>query len=240
MPYQEESGQRKIGTRPRPPLSVLARFELDLIRARTGEGPERAVTRGVTLGRKLKLTPHQRREAITRCRTGEPVREIARSYNVKVLGGRSMFGWVRPRVKQRAREIAQTMLSLRAASVGKTYNEMARWVTEAEYAKLPEHVDRSRRTTAFSKGPPDSSDILYRISEESGEPTTPGILITAEGYDRLAGLYVTIVKDADICVDVSDILKAVNELGADAIAMRDALLQFPEFIDVMQQLGYRR
>jgi IS30 family transposase len=36
----------------------------------------------VKLGRKPKLTPHQRREALKRRDRGEPVREIARSYNV--------------------------------------------------------------------------------------------------------------------------------------------------------------
>ena len=34
------------------------------------------------MGRKPKLTPHQQREAMKRRDSGEPVREIARSYNV--------------------------------------------------------------------------------------------------------------------------------------------------------------
>jgi DNA invertase Pin-like site-specific DNA recombinase len=60
-----------------------AEFERDLIRARTGERRARAKARGVKLGRKPKLTAHQKREAIRgRDRDGEPVREIARSYNV--------------------------------------------------------------------------------------------------------------------------------------------------------------
>jgi DNA invertase Pin-like site-specific DNA recombinase len=64
-------------------LGGLAEFERDLIRARTGEGRERAKARGVKLGRKPKLTEHQKREAIRRRdRDGEPIREIARSYNV--------------------------------------------------------------------------------------------------------------------------------------------------------------
>jgi DNA invertase Pin-like site-specific DNA recombinase len=64
-------------------LGGLAEFERDLIRARTGEGRERAKERGVKMGRKPKLTPHQIREAIKRRdREGEPVREIARTYNV--------------------------------------------------------------------------------------------------------------------------------------------------------------
>jgi DNA invertase Pin-like site-specific DNA recombinase len=64
-------------------LGGLAEFERDLIRARTSEGRERAKARGVKLGRKPKLTDHQKREAIRRRdRDGEPVREIARSYNV--------------------------------------------------------------------------------------------------------------------------------------------------------------
>jgi DNA invertase Pin-like site-specific DNA recombinase len=64
-------------------LGGLAEFERDLIRTRTSEGRERAKARGVKLGRKPKLTEHQKREAIRRRdRDGEPVREIARSYNV--------------------------------------------------------------------------------------------------------------------------------------------------------------
>jgi len=64
-------------------LGGLAEFERDSIRARTSEGRERAKARGVTLGRKPKLTEHQKREAARRRdRVGQPVREIARSYNV--------------------------------------------------------------------------------------------------------------------------------------------------------------
>jgi DNA invertase Pin-like site-specific DNA recombinase len=63
-------------------LGGLAEFERELIRARTGEGRARAVARGVKMGRKPKLTPHQRKEALKRRDQGEPVREIARSYNV--------------------------------------------------------------------------------------------------------------------------------------------------------------
>jgi DNA invertase Pin-like site-specific DNA recombinase len=63
-------------------LGGLAEFERELIRVRTSEGRQRALARGVKLGRKLKLTPHQMREAVRRRDQGEPVREIARTYNV--------------------------------------------------------------------------------------------------------------------------------------------------------------
>jgi DNA invertase Pin-like site-specific DNA recombinase len=63
-------------------LGGLAEFERDLIRARTGEGRARAVARGVKMGRKPKLTPHQRAEAIKRRDSGEAVREIARTFGV--------------------------------------------------------------------------------------------------------------------------------------------------------------
>src|SRR5215218_7930925 len=64
-------------------LGGLAEFERELIRARTGEGRERAKKRGVKLGRKPKLTPHQRQEALQRRDVdGENHRSIARSYNV--------------------------------------------------------------------------------------------------------------------------------------------------------------
>jgi DNA invertase Pin-like site-specific DNA recombinase len=63
-------------------LGGLAEFERDLIRTRTGEGRQRAKARGVIMGRKPKLTGHQRREAIARREAGEVLTEIARSYNV--------------------------------------------------------------------------------------------------------------------------------------------------------------
>jgi DNA invertase Pin-like site-specific DNA recombinase len=64
-------------------LGGLAEFERDLIRARTSEGRERAKARGVKLGRRSKLTPHQRREALARREAGnESLAEIGRSYNV--------------------------------------------------------------------------------------------------------------------------------------------------------------
>jgi DNA invertase Pin-like site-specific DNA recombinase len=63
-------------------LGGLAEFERELIRTRTGEGRERAKARGVRLGRRPKLTPHQRKEALARRAAGEPLVEIARSYAV--------------------------------------------------------------------------------------------------------------------------------------------------------------
>ena len=58
-------------------------FEQELIRARTGEGRERAKAKGVKMGRKPKLTDHQKREAMKRRDHGEEtLAEIGRSYNV--------------------------------------------------------------------------------------------------------------------------------------------------------------
>jgi DNA invertase Pin-like site-specific DNA recombinase len=64
-------------------LGGLAEFERQLVRARTGEGRERAKARGVKMGRKPELSPFQQREAIKRRDIkGEPLREIARMFNV--------------------------------------------------------------------------------------------------------------------------------------------------------------
>jgi DNA invertase Pin-like site-specific DNA recombinase len=73
-------------------LGGLAEFERELIRARTSEGRERAKARGVKMGRKLKLTTHQIREAIKRRDQGdETLVDIGRSYNVS--------GWTIGRLK---------------------------------------------------------------------------------------------------------------------------------------------
>jgi len=64
-------------------LDGLAEFERDLLRKRTTEGRERAKARGVKLGRRPKLTAHQRAEARRRRDSGkETLAGIARSYNV--------------------------------------------------------------------------------------------------------------------------------------------------------------
>ena len=63
-------------------LGGLAEFERELIRARTDEGRKRAQARGVKFGRKLKLTAHQRQEALQRRASGEPLIEIARTFGV--------------------------------------------------------------------------------------------------------------------------------------------------------------
>ena len=63
-------------------LGGLAEFERELIKARTAEGRKRAQARGVRFGRKLKLTLHQRQEALARREAREPLAQIGRSYNV--------------------------------------------------------------------------------------------------------------------------------------------------------------
>lgn len=63
-------------------LGGLADVERDLIRTRTAEGRARAKVKGKHLGRPSKLTVEQRQEALARKESGEPLAEIARSYNV--------------------------------------------------------------------------------------------------------------------------------------------------------------
>jgi DNA invertase Pin-like site-specific DNA recombinase len=63
-------------------MGGFAQFERDLIKARTGEGRARAKARGVKLGRRFKLSHHQRQEALQRRAQGEALADIARSYNV--------------------------------------------------------------------------------------------------------------------------------------------------------------
>jgi DNA invertase Pin-like site-specific DNA recombinase len=63
-------------------LGGLAEFERELIRARTGEGRERAKAKGVRFGRPAKLSAHQRREALQRMDAGESVVDLARTFGV--------------------------------------------------------------------------------------------------------------------------------------------------------------
>jgi len=63
-------------------LCGLAEFERSLIIARTGKGRRQAKEADVRFGRKPKLTPHQRREAIQRREAGETLEVIAKTYAV--------------------------------------------------------------------------------------------------------------------------------------------------------------
>ena len=63
-------------------LGGLAEFERELIKARTAEGRKRVQERGVRFGGKLKLTPHQRKEALARRAAGETPTDIGRTFGV--------------------------------------------------------------------------------------------------------------------------------------------------------------
>ncbi len=64
-------------------LGGLAEFERELIRARTGEGRERAKERGVHMGRPAKLTVHQRQDALKALAGGTASQaDLARRFNV--------------------------------------------------------------------------------------------------------------------------------------------------------------
>src|SRR5215216_6729519 len=63
-------------------LGGLAEFERELIRARTGEGRQRAKAAGVHMGRPPALNHTQQREALARRDAGEALTDIARTFGV--------------------------------------------------------------------------------------------------------------------------------------------------------------
>lgn len=63
-------------------LGGLAEFERELILVRTGEGRQREKDRGIRLGRRPKLRPRQRREALARREHGGSIKDVPRSYAV--------------------------------------------------------------------------------------------------------------------------------------------------------------
>jgi DNA invertase Pin-like site-specific DNA recombinase len=60
-------------------LAGIAEFERELIRARTGEGRNRAKARGVRFGRPPVLSVHQRQEVIQRLVEGTTQADLARN-----------------------------------------------------------------------------------------------------------------------------------------------------------------
>jgi len=103
-------------------LAAFAELERSIIVGRTSEGRKRAQARGVRFGRKLKLTPHQRQEALARRQAGETLTDIGRSFNVSYMtisrvveeGLRSQAGWLDQQVttlRQQRDRLAQDALA---------------------------------------------------------------------------------------------------------------------------------
>ncbi len=65
-------------------MSAMAEDERLRIIKRTHEGRKIAQAKGVRMGRKPKLNPHQMTEARKRLAKGEPTRDLAKSYGVSV------------------------------------------------------------------------------------------------------------------------------------------------------------
>jgi DNA invertase Pin-like site-specific DNA recombinase len=63
-------------------MGGIAEFERGLIRARTEEGIEKAKAKGTKFGRKVKLSPEQRKRAAERYADGETQAELAAVYGV--------------------------------------------------------------------------------------------------------------------------------------------------------------
>jgi DNA invertase Pin-like site-specific DNA recombinase len=75
-------------------LGGLAEFERELIRARTDDGRKRAKARGVKFGRPVKLTAHQRKEAIQRLVEGAVQADGDPNYSNRFYDGfRSCCYW---------------------------------------------------------------------------------------------------------------------------------------------------
>ena len=70
-------------------LGGIGEFERELIRSRTTEGRDRARARGVKMGRKPKLTHHQRREALDverPAKTSRTLRAVTMSATARYQG----------------------------------------------------------------------------------------------------------------------------------------------------------
>jgi DNA invertase Pin-like site-specific DNA recombinase len=65
-------------------MSAMAEDERLRIIKRTHEGRQIARAKGVRVGRKPKLTPHQKTEARQRFAKGESTRDLAKNYGVSV------------------------------------------------------------------------------------------------------------------------------------------------------------
>ena len=72
-------------------MANVAELEAGLISERTKAALKAAKARGVKLGRRPKLTAHQRQEALARREAGEALADIGRSFNVS----HSTISWLR-------------------------------------------------------------------------------------------------------------------------------------------------
>jgi hypothetical protein len=99
-------------------LGGLAEFERDLIRARTGEGRERAKARGVKMGRPPKLTPHQQRG----CKP-EPQKILPWVERSRIFPKRAFFGKVCGRNPRQSRTLIPPDAAHQASFSGKSIHD---------------------------------------------------------------------------------------------------------------------
>jgi hypothetical protein len=149
-----------------------------------------------------------------------------------------MFGWRRQRrLTERARQIGQDMVQLRNICGDKAYGAVISWMIADGYTSLGEHIQgRSYRTTSFTRGEPDTADIVYIVMEDL--PSPGKLHFTSEGYENLRGLSVSFIPPTgNILVDVSDTAKFRKVLGRDTIATHDIMLGFPGFENIRISTG---
>ncbi len=147
-----------------------------------------------------------------------------------------MFGWGRRGLAERAKQIGQAVMTLRSVCEHKSFDEMTAWMVQDGYTKCSEHIDPISKTASFAKGAVETADMLYTIRQYTIHAITDGtstcdLQILAEGYHRLRGLYVISSVVGHVSVEVSDVLRASGEIGADALALQKIMLNFPGFIN---------
>ena len=132
-----------------------------------------------------------------------------------------MFSFGRKRARGIATRLGKTMVIAPDACRGNDLQAMTNVMESHDYVWWFQAI-MGRRRSRFAVGPKVHRRLpIWSISSIHTSMLTVRQLsrVTAEGDGRLAGL-ILIGGVGDVHVEISDVLKAVGELGADTLAVR--------------------
>jgi hypothetical protein len=104
------------------------------------------------------------------------------------------------------------------------------------YVRIKVDSDNHGPIAAWTEGPQEAANMVYFVASYRDADGATTFQVTAEGSGKLAGL-ILIGGVGDIHVEVSNVLKAIGELGADTLAVQRELLAFPGFSSMDQLLA---
>lgn len=147
-----------------------------------------------------------------------------------------VFGFGRKRARDIATRLAKAMVIARDACRGNDLHALTNVMEGRGYIRIKVDSNNHGPIAGWTEGPQEAADMVYFVASHLDADGATTIQAIAEGSGKLAGL-ILIGGAGDIHVEVSNVLKAIGELGDDALSVQRELLAFPGFSSMDQLLA---